>query len=218
MKDEISPSLFFQIFGLKPGRGEKRRLAIVRAFIDCIASVGLDNTSFDTIGKKVKMSRTHVAYFFPNRDELIRTAIRFAVATGQEVTVSHVENFQGPEARLKAVVEGPFHWLEKHPKHGAVMLMFYYLCTYDPKYRELQAVIQRMGEERIRACVGQLSDLSPQTAKKLSRNIQALLGGTLQYYFTCDYGIALPKLRDETVKACMDWVALSRSARNIHGK
>jgi len=214
MANEVSPSLYFQIFGLRPGRGEKRRLAIVQAFIDCLATEGLDKTSFDTVGKRIKMTRTHVAYFFPNRDELIRTAIRFVVATGQEYTVSSVEKYQTPEDRLRGVVEGPFIWLEKNPKHASVMLMFQYLATYDSKYQELQIAIQKMGEQRIRAVVEQLSDLTPSTTQKLARSVQALLMGTLSYAFTTDYGVPLPKLREQTVRAVMDWVSHFRSTGN----
>lgn len=212
MANDVSPALYFQIFGLKPGRGEKRRLAIVEAFVECLASEGLDKTSFEAIGKRVGMTRTHVAYFFANREELIFTTVRYIIATGQEILLGHLAKATTPDECLRAVIEGPFLWMEKHPHHSAVMGQFYYLCTYEKKFRDLQAMIQKGGEERLRACLSQMTDLSPAAARSLARSIQALSAGTLNYYFSCDYGVPLPKLRADTVRAAMDWVNYLRSS------
>ncbi len=207
MNKNISPALYFQVFGLKPGRGEQRRLAIVEAFIDCLCTEGLDRTTFDSVGKKLGMTRTHVAYFFANRDELVFTAIRFVIATGQEVTVAHLEQAKSPQAQLKAAIEGPFVWLEKYPQHAAVMLMFYYLCSYEQKYRDLQTLIQQTGEARLLACVAPLTELPSAAARNLARNIQALMAGRIQYAFIGDYGASVSKLASETVSVALDWIA-----------
>lgn len=205
-KNEFPSALYFQIFDLKPGRGEERKIRIIEAFIELLASKGLENTSFDTLGKKVKMTRTHVAYYFANRDELIRTAVRYAVAVGQHITIGHVQEATTWREQLRCVVEGPFEWLEKYPSHASVMALFYYLCTYDPSYRELQNSIRSMGEQRILSCF-KASSIPSSEAILLARTIQSLMAGTLHNYFASDYPMDLDKLRKHTVKTVMQWVS-----------
>lgn len=199
-------ALYYQIFDIKPGRGEERKLKIIEAFIDCVASRGLDHTSFDTIGKMVRMNRTHVAYYFANRDELVRTAVRYAVAAGQHITIAHVEKANGWRNKLRAVIEGPFEWLDRYPKHAAVMALFYYICTYDASYRDLQNNIRTMGEQRILSCFNFLPAVPDAQARELSRTIQSLMAGTLHNRFASDYPVSLDRLKAITVRTVMELV------------
>ncbi|MBI3295829.1 MAG: TetR/AcrR family transcriptional regulator [Deltaproteobacteria bacterium] len=198
-------ALYHQIFDIKPGRGEARKVKIVEAFIDLVASDGIDHISFETLGKRVKMNRTHVAYYFANRDELIRTAVRYAVAVGQHITIGHTQAATGWREKLECVVEGPFHWMERHPKHASVMGLFYYLCSCDPSYRELQNSIRSMGEARILSCL-KGSGLGHKRSVEVARQIQCLMAGVLNSFFSSDYPVPLAQLRRQTVKAAFDWV------------
>lgn len=205
-KTELPNSLYYQIFSMEPGRGEQRKILIVEAFIDCVATIGLENTSFDSLGKKVGMNRTHVAYYFANREELIRTAVRYVVAAGQQVTIAHVEKAVGTKQRLEAIVEGPFEWFKVYPKHSAVMGMFYSQCTHDKALRELNNSIRTMGEQRILTCLVpflEAGKLSEGDSRELARCIQWILAGSLHGLYSTDYPLPLAKVKALAVKASL---------------
>lgn len=202
--NEFSHALYYQIFDLKPGKGEERKLKILEAFIHQVASKGLEHISFETIGKAVKMQRTHITYYFQTRDELIRASIRYAVAVGQRQTIAETEKAKGWREKLKAVVAGPFEWINNYPEHGSVMLMFYYLSTHDKKYRELQNTIRQMGEDRILGCLepyGELKKLSLGELRALARWIQNLITGALVTHCASDYPVGLKEIRASVIRS-----------------
>ena len=79
----ISDALYFTPLPVKRKKSEERKLRIVEAVVECIATRGLEHTTFEVIGKMVKMERTHVSYYFSSRDELIKAAVRYVVAIGR---------------------------------------------------------------------------------------------------------------------------------------
>ena len=205
----LSDALLFQVFDVKRSRSEERKIKILEAFIDSIATRGFDHTSFESLGKTVGMQRTHVNYYFNSRDELMTTAIRYAVALGQQITIEHVQKATNWKDRLKAVVEGPFEWLERYPKHGAVMALFYYLCAYDPNYRKLQNLIREGGEKRIVACFQTLVETGKVSSKKaieIARTIQSLMAGNIVNYFAADYPVSLKVVKANTVKLARELI------------
>ncbi|MBY0372039.1 TetR family transcriptional regulator [bacterium] len=202
---DVPSALYYQIFNLKPGRGEERKLKIVEAAIESLATGGLENTTFDSIGKRLKMRRTHVAYYFTNRDELIQACIRYVVAVGQSAIIEDASRAASWKPRLKAVVEGPFDWLGGNPKFAAVMVLFYSLCSYSKNYRELQNNIRSMGEQRLASCLAGTS-LSESQARDLARQMQMLMTGAFVLSFCSDYPVPVAKLKTQISKTCIDWV------------
>lgn len=204
MFSEFPHALYYQIFDLKPGKGEERKIKILEAFIRQVATRGLEQISFETLGKAVKMKRTHIAYYYPNREELIRASVRFAVAVGQRMTIAEVEKARGWKDKLRAVVNGPLEWFHAYPEHVAVMGMFYYLCSYDDKARELQSNIRQMGEDRILSCLEPLAEakkVSVEDLREAARHIQNLMTGTLTNFYNSDYPEKRKEMRDRLMSA-----------------
>jgi AcrR family transcriptional regulator len=206
---DLSEAFFFQVFDMRPGKSEKRKIKIIEATIDSIAKVGFDGTTFDAIGKLVGMQRTHVNYYFSSRDELIKTAVRYAVALGQQITIGHVQKAKGWREQLKAVIEGPFEWMQRYPKHAPVMSVFYHLCSYDKDYRALQSLIRSGGEARLLACFDTHVERKLMTKKRAleqARAIQAMMTGNLIYSFTSDIPLTMAQLKAATVKSSLELV------------
>lgn len=199
-------ALYFQVFGLKPGRGEDRRIRIIEAFIELLATEGLEKTSFDTLGKKLRMTRTHVAYYFANRDDLIMTAVRYSFSLGQQMMIDQVSTAKTWKERLSIVVSGPFNWLIKYPHHTSMITLHNYMCTYDKKYRELESNILSMGEQRILSCFADRPGLSAREAQRLARSIQALISGAVLNVSVADYSLSMKQFRDVVVETAIDWV------------
>ena len=198
-----SPSALYRVIDGKPRKGESRKAKITEAVIECLARRGLEETTFDAIGKMVKMERAHVNYYFANRKELIKAAVRYAVGRGQEIIIGHVKKAQTWRDRVTVVIEGPFEWLETYPDHATVMVLFYYLCTYDEELRQLQSLIRVGGEERLSSCLQSLVEggkLTSAKATSLARGIQTTMTGALILNFSCTYPLTLRQLRDKVVR------------------
>ncbi len=203
-KGEFPHALYYQIFGLKPGKGESRKRQIVEAFIECLAKGGLEKTSYEVVAKKVGMKRTHVAYYFENREEMIRATIRYAIAVGQQMIILRAEKAKTMKEKFKVVVEGNFYWLETHPQFVPVLTLFYHLSSCDPSYRTLQTEIRNMGEQRIMTCLSFVPGMNETIAREKARMIQSLISGALHLYFCSDYPLSFAKLRELTSKTARD--------------
>ncbi|MCB0404368.1 MAG: TetR family transcriptional regulator [Bdellovibrionales bacterium] len=200
---ELSDAVYYQIFDFKRGRGEKRKIQIVEALIECLATRGLDNTSFETLGKMVGMNRTHVAYYFQSRDDLVRTAVRYVFVVGQQDTITRIEKAAAGRARFQASIEGWFEWLHRHPKYASVVGLFYYLASYDKSYRSIQNSIRSMGEERILSTLTPFIEkgrITPAKARTVARSAQVLITGALFNFYASDYPLNLRQLQKQTVK------------------
>jgi len=190
MVDEIRDQrLYSQILEFKPRKSDLRKVAILDAVIDCIATEGIDETNSQIVGKRSKMRRSHVAYYFPNRDSMVEAALKFVVTTGQEITIAHVIAAPTPAEKLEAFVTATFTWFERYPKHAAVMILLQYYGTVRPVYKKLHAQIRQAGEERLEAILsGQplRKGVGKVQVRKLAQLIRALLVGKLTTYFSAE--------------------------------
>ena len=83
MNSEPSQITIGAILPSPPSRSQKKRVEIIHAVIDSVSSVGIHETSADPLGKRLKMSRSHVAYYFPRWEDLIEHSIRYVIGGGQ---------------------------------------------------------------------------------------------------------------------------------------
>lgn len=162
-----------------PSRVESRTAVCVEAAIEILATEGLDQLTFDNVGKRVKMSRSHVVYYFKNRDRLIEETVR-------AVTVSakwEIEQYMGVPAHwrqaLERYVEGNFHWIKNNPEHASVYTLMYYLASFRPLYRNLHLEIRKVGSDWIEQLLGQATEIDRADVADLAKNIQGLVTGNI---------------------------------------
>ena len=77
---ESRGSILAPLLQTEPRKGEVMKERIVRSAIRCIAEKGIEETSFEAIGKPLGIGRSHVAYHFKDKGDIIRTAIQFVIA------------------------------------------------------------------------------------------------------------------------------------------
>lgn len=158
-------------------RGETRRILILRSAIEVLSSQGIQHTTFDAVARVAKMQRSHVAYYFKTRDEMVLMAIRFVVVKGQEATIELLKDAKTPEKRLMAILRAFFQQAKDTPQHIPIWILFWSLASIDPTYRLLQEEIKQMGKDRIEQILELYFNNSKTTRKEISllaRNIQAL--------------------------------------------
>jgi AcrR family transcriptional regulator len=196
--------IYNQILEFKPRKSDMRKVTILESVLDCIANDGIDNTTAQLVGKKAKMRRSHVAYYFPDRDAMIEAALKFVVSTGQEITVAYLTPATNPRDSLIRYVEGTFAWLERHPRHASVVILLHYYGVCIPKYRKFHSQIRRTSESRIEAILQDApakKGLGKAQTKRVSRTIRSILVGSLVVYFSTEREQEYDVLRKETIEA-----------------
>ncbi len=161
----------------EPRKGEVMKERIVRSAIKCIAEKGIEETSFEAIGKPLGIGRSHVAYHFKDKGDIIRTAIQFVIAQGQALTVERIAAAGDARAQVRAIVEAFFDWADGDTDAMAVYVLFLYYCTIHEDYRATHDAIRHTGAKRLVTVLKQ----DPQIAKGKGDEDLFDLAKSLQY-------------------------------------
>jgi AcrR family transcriptional regulator len=148
-KKALDPLLAPLLMATTPRKGELMKERIVLSALQCIANKGIEETSFEAIGKPLGIGRSHVAYHFKDKGDIIRTAIDYVIARGQSLTTEQVEKAEGARAKLHAVIDAFFDWADAAPEGMAVYVLFLYYATIHGDYRDHNTAMRRVSSERM---------------------------------------------------------------------
>lgn len=201
------PSLYFDILKLKPKTSDVRQVKILQAVISICARDGVDELTFERIGKKTGMARSHVVYYFKDREELIESAMRFVAMTAQEIIVGKVKDGTGDwKDILKHYIESNFEWIEENPDHAAIFFLLYYRAAVKSRYRKLHYEFRNAGAKRIQAFL-KLSPLNEKLIAPMSLAIQGMITGALiDATTTTDDRSRISQRKRETIDLICEWV------------
>jgi len=146
-------AIFFELFPHQVNKGDLKRYEIIGAAIDCFAKEGFEGGTFDAIAKKLKTRRSHIAYYFSDKDELFSSALRYIIAQAQKVTVEFIAQKKEPLEQVIAMSDAAFEWAKQYPKQAQVLMLFYYSAATSPKYKKMHSEIRKAGLSRIHALV-----------------------------------------------------------------
>lgn len=178
--NNIDPGLF-EMLDFKPKKGDIKKMEIIGAAIECLATIGFENTTYEAIAKKLGTRRAHIAYHFSDKNDIFKASIRFINATYLLHSKNLIEESQSGEEMLKNFIRAPFLWGEENPNQLAVMLLFYYLCSVNEEYRELHTQIRTSGVQRIHYILTTKINikLDNHQSLNLAKHIQNLLSGAI---------------------------------------
>jgi AcrR family transcriptional regulator len=74
-------------------KGDRKKLEIIEAAIDCLATEGIDNTTFDSIAKRIDTRRAHVAYHFKDKHMIFEAAISYILITYEHTLQEFIKKF-----------------------------------------------------------------------------------------------------------------------------
>jgi AcrR family transcriptional regulator len=155
---------------------------IIKAVIESLAEKGLYETTFERVGRKVKMHRAHIAYYFPSHRDMIVAAIGEVIKLGQRMTVEQINRARTPRGQLEAFVTGAFGLVERNRYYGPLFSLLLYLASHDPAYRLVNTEIRKIGVERISPILRSYyadRPLPEETIWKLAKALQAIVFGNL---------------------------------------
>lgn len=201
--EEQNVRLFKQIAPSALRKGDLRKLEIIEATVKCLAEHGWMGTNYATVGKAAGMERPHVAYHFPDWDELMATVIQFVYATGQSVVSDYLRDIEEPRELLKAYISGTFHWLYSNPNHGPILMLTLHLSAISGARRKQSSQLKLVGVQRVEAMLSSLF----KDKKKLRRRanaIHAMIVGRCVECITTDYGRAKDAFIRETFESAWE--------------
>ena len=203
--------IFAALFERRLSKGDHKKFEIVETAIECLAKDGIENTTFDSIGAKLRIRRSHVVYYFPRMTDLIDAVIQYVAATAQSSTLERLEKAGDWRAQIQAYVEGPFEWCRRYPDHPKVLILFFHLCTHFPEYRTMNGRIRDAGYRRILAILeGGFGPRPPSGLPALARALQGLITSRLIDWHACAPVPSLDSVRQETVEAALALVDAMR--------
>ncbi|MEZ4751140.1 MAG: TetR/AcrR family transcriptional regulator [Bdellovibrionota bacterium] len=170
-----------RILEFQPSKADRRRASILEAVIEGIGE-GLEGSTVERISQRTKMRRSHVQYYFKNREEMLESAIKFAISTSQEINVEYLKDLDSPEAMLRTYVEATLEWFVREPSHRSVMALLLYFSTCFPQYRHISTQIAKSGEDRIVAILKAKKSKKgkgEKAARALAKTIRLLVVGAL---------------------------------------
>ncbi len=198
-KPEINASQL-RVLGTKPSPGERKKALIMETVVAILAERGLDELTFESVGKASGMARSHVVYYYENRDELVLAALRYVSLSAGEIIDTHVAQAKDWKASLILYVEGNFEWIRRNPAHATIYLLMYYLARLNPAYRKVHADIRQAGADRIEKVLAQREGVRG-SQKALAKAIQALVTGQIIDAMTTSAKGTLEERRRETLVA-----------------
>jgi AcrR family transcriptional regulator len=201
--EATSDPIYLRLFEQKVSKGDRRKIQILEAALELIATDGFHRTNYETIGQKLGIRRSQVQYHFKDLKSLFQMVIRMISETSQAIVVEGIAAARTPEERLRAYIEGPFHWLERNPRHAHVRIVFYHLAAFDPEHRALHTESREAGLDRVRSLLADLPGMRKAMIPQLARAIQAMITGTLVDHFTTDRPESLARLRADTVETAL---------------
>ncbi len=177
---ELDPT-FYELFEFKPRKGDLKKIEIILAAIDCMATIGHEKTTYEAIAQRIGTRRAHVAYHFKDKADIFEASIKYINASYQQTSIRQMEAAKDGLTMLVNYVEAPFIWAEENPQQLSVMLLFYYLCLIDEKYQQLHAELRKKGQERIQYILtNKLSNpIAKEYAPEMAKTIQNLMSGTI---------------------------------------
>jgi len=202
MASDPRDPFIMNLFVLKPRKGDIRRLKIIEAAIEVMATHSVDAVSFENVGKKLGIHRAHVAYYFSKKEEMVDEAIRFITATAQKTTIDLITKALSSEDKIRAYIEASFTWAENYPSHAKAMISFYQICLSRKKFRAMHQKMRQAGHQRVIALIQEsvsFSHLKISEAREMATTIQSLITSRLLEHLTTENAQSLEEVKNQTL-------------------
>lgn len=151
-KIKVDPRML-ELFEFRARKGDLKKIEIIRAAIEVLAEQGLENTTYESLARKINSRRAHVAYHFNDKKTIFLAAVKYILGEFQQNVLDSLESAyeqkKSPIEVLRAYIDGVFDWAQNNPSQLSVMLLLYYQCTLDSDYIDLHDKVRKGGHERL---------------------------------------------------------------------
>ncbi len=124
-----------------PEKEEKRKMQIVQAAYDVIASKGYNNFTIDDIANKAGLSKGGVLYYFKTKEEILIHLLEQIYMLIEKNIKKRSEKYKTPEKKLKAIIIAYIIIAKKHPAFYVVMVDFWAQITINERVKSINTRI-----------------------------------------------------------------------------
>lgn len=110
---------------------------LIDAAVPLLAEKGLEATSFQALANKVRTGQTSCLYYFKNKIGLYREVVLSIVAKNHSYVESLISISDSAPARLVKYGQSNIEWVFKNPNEAKVILLLYYLSSFEPELRKI---------------------------------------------------------------------------------
>src|SRR4051812_11497525 len=128
-------------------KGQRTQLAIIEKAIELFAKHGYDQTSFQMIADACKVSQAAALFHFKNKFGLFE-AVALHCATAFEQFNRGAPLVPDPSENVRKYLRDYATWLSIKPNQGQVMFLLYYFASYERRFAELYADVQKRMRSR----------------------------------------------------------------------
>ena len=177
MTDSFDSSLT-RLFDFRLSKGDQKKMEIVQATIDCLAELGIEKSSFEAIAKKIGTRRSHITYYYKDKDDIFYDIYKYIAGTYQEYSIRHLEAAGNSKDKLSIFLDAYFDWTRNEQKQLNAMFLLYYFCYHKPEFREINQKIREGGVQRISYILREQFSFTPKKSQLLAKGIQAIMSHT----------------------------------------
>lgn len=163
-------------------KGEAMRMEILDKAIRCLAENGVAGTSFDVVAAMLKTRRSHIAYYYSDREDLIKDCIRSVIQSGRDISTEAIGIPRSTEEGLQRYISGTYLWLGQNSYYPQVWLLMIYMASIRKDFEEFYFETRRIATQRVASLLAidsQIGSWTPSKISGLADEIQALITGFL---------------------------------------
>lgn len=130
---------------MKPDRKQKILSAAVKLF----AEKGAGFVRLAEVAKAAKVPPPLIHYYYDTVEDLHFDIIQAAVADLVDYSTRNHRPADQADKAFREYIRGPLQWIDEKPALASIMIYFYYMAAYLPRFEELSTMIRVRGRERI---------------------------------------------------------------------
>lgn len=189
-----------KMFDFRLSKGDQKKLEIIQATIECIAEFGVEKNSFESIAKKIGTRRSHITYYYQDKDAIYLDVFKYIAGTYQEFLAKYLTHNLRSKNKLDKYLDAYFDWANNNQSQLNAILLLYHFCFYKPEFRAVNQKIREGGIERIAFILKEQYAINSKKAKQLAKGIQAIMSHAVVDSYTFTKSDARPQKRQREAR------------------
>ncbi len=185
--EQITP--YTLLFEGELSKAQVTQIHIAKATIQNIVQRGVDFTTFQSIAATAGLSRTIVARYFRDREDLFLFVAKYVRLNYQHFVVSNFSSLPSAGAQIESYLESALDWVDKFPDHARTFLLFFYYCGIKKEFRDINTQMVQTGHLRLRALIEKgisESEFQVDSVDPLAKQLHLFLTGAILSKMTED--------------------------------
>lgn len=219
--DVLRDSVLLELFPRGLSKSEQTKANIIEATITSICSIGIHQTTYESVAVRADVTKQLVKRYFPDKDEMFDTSVKYIRAIFQKLAIDAMENKNSITAKFQSYLRSCFAWAKLYPEHVQVWLLFYHYAATFKKYRAMHTDWTVMGQKRIAHLIQlgiEEQVFNCPNPSDAARYVQSIITGGIVAWITEEPRGSYDTWTDQHVQACLGIVGFSEKKKISKGK